>query len=130
MVEKVPVRGKPRSRRAMPKPEIELAEVECVFCEGSGKDPFGVMSPLSTCCVCGGKGTVRIAEPYVPCRACDQTGVQPFTRLTCLACGGKGVLTVRQPTETCPVCNGTGVGALNLYCLRCSGTGVIPKKEA
>jgi len=129
MAQKVPVRGKLRPRRAMPNVEANWAEVECAFCEGTGRDPFGVMSHLSSCSVCGGKGTVRVIEPYVLCRACDQTGAQPHTRLTCLGCGGKGVVTVKQPTETCPACNGTGTDGLNLHCLRCSGAGVISKKE-
>ncbi len=129
------VRAKLRPRRVMPKIEVEVkrAEVKCAFCEGTGKDPFGIMSHLSNCCVCGGKGKVRVIEPYVPCRACDQTGVQPFTRLTCLACYGTGVITVGEPTETCPACFGTGTKRINgiyLHCLRCKGAGVISKKEA
>jgi len=28
----------------------------CAFCRGRGNDPFGIMSHLSTCCVCGGRG--------------------------------------------------------------------------
>ena len=107
----------------------EMAEVKCAFCHGTGRDPFGVMSHLSTCSICGGKGTVRVTEPYVPCHACDQTGVQPHTRLACLACGGKGIISVAEKTETCPVCGGAGADTENRYCLRCHGSGVIPVKE-
>lgn len=132
MAQKVAVRRKRRPRRVTPKAEVEVewAEVKCAFCDGTGKDPFGVMSHLSTCPVCGGKGTVRVREPYVPCRACNGTGIQPFTRLTCLACGGKGVISVAEETEICPVCGGAGADTENRYCLRCHGAGVIPKKEA
>ena len=107
----------------------ELVEVKCAFCQGTGRDPFGILSSLSNCSVCGGKGVVMVAEPHVTCRACEGTGVQPFTRLTCLACSGKGVIGVAEKTETCPVCGGPGADTENRYCLRCHGSGVIPVKE-
>ena len=131
MAREVPMRGKLRPRRAIPKPEVEvkLAKVECAFCQGTGRDPFGILSHLSNCSVCGGKGVVMVAKPYVTCRACDGTGIQPFTRLTCLACGGKGVISVADKAETCPVCGGAGADTENRYCLRCHGSGVIPVKE-
>ena len=103
-------------------------EVKCAFCRGSGRDPFRLTSVLSDCPACGGVGTVRVRQPYVTCRACNGTGVQPFTRVPCLACGGKGVSHVEEPTETCPVCRGKGVNGLHLYCLRCHGAGMISKQ--
>ena len=121
-----------RRRRATykePAVKKEMVEVECAFCQGTGRDPFGILSPLSNCSVCGGKGVVRVAKPYVTCHACDGTGIQRFTRLTCLACGGKGVVGVADKTETCPVCGGAGADTENRYCLRCHGSGVIPVKE-
>jgi len=121
-----------RRKRATPKePAIkkEMVEVKCAFCQGTGRDPFGILSPLSNCSVCGGKGVVMVAKPYVTCRACDETGIQTFTRLTCLACGGKGVISVADKTKTCPVCSGAGADTENRYCLRCHGSGVIPVKE-
>ena len=33
-----------------------LEKVTCSFCGGQGKDPFGILSWLSTCVVCGGRG--------------------------------------------------------------------------
>lgn len=69
--------------------EGKWIEVKCAFCRGTGKDPFGLLSVLSTCGACGGKGTVSVKEPYLPCHACGGTGIQPFTRLRCLGCGGK-----------------------------------------
>ena len=83
------------------------------------------MSELSTCCVCGGKGTVVVGEPYVACHACSGTGVAPCSRLVCLACKGKGVITVAQLTESCPVCKGTGRYTSHLYCFLCRGAGVV-----
>jgi len=121
---------KARATRKQPAIEREMAEAKCAFCQGTGRDPFGVMSPLSNCSVCGGQGVVTVVKPYVTCHACDGTGVQPYTRLTCLACAGKGVISVAERTETCPVCGGAGADTENRYCLRCHGTGVISKKEA
>lgn len=121
-----------RRRRATYKePAIkrEMVEVQCAFCQGTGRDPFGVMSHLSNCSVCGGKGVVKVAKPYVTCRGCEGTGIQPFTRLTCLACGGRGITSVAEKTETCPVCGGAGADTENRYCLRCHGSGVVPLKE-
>ena len=121
-----------RRRRATykePAAKKEMVEVKCAFCQGRSRDPFGILSYLSNCCVCGGKGVVRVAKPYVTCRACEGTGIQPFTRLTCLACGGRGVINVAEKTETCPVCGGAGADTENRYCLSCHGSGVIPVKE-
>ncbi len=109
--------------------EGKWVEIKCAFCRGTGKDPFGLLSVLSTRGTCGGKGTVRVKEPYVPCLACGGTGIQPFTRLGCLGCGGKGVRTVEKPAETCPLCRGTGTDGMHLHCLRCSGTGVVTTAE-
>jgi len=105
--------------------EAKCVEVKCAFCRGTGKDPFGVLSILSTCSACGGKGTARVKEPYVTCLACAGTGVQSSSRVRCLGCGGTGVIHVEEPTETCPVCKGTGFDGLHLYCLRCHGAGVV-----
>ena len=47
-----------RRRRATykePAVKKEMVEVECAFCQGTGRDPFGIMSHLSNCSVCGGK---------------------------------------------------------------------------
>ena len=32
-------------------------EVTCSFCGGKGTDPFGILSWVSTCVVCGGRGS-------------------------------------------------------------------------
>jgi len=71
--------------------------VQCAYCRGKGKDPFGVPYPKSNCCVCGGKGTVRVQEPYIVCAFCQGTSMHPHRRLICTVCKGKGVVTVRRP---------------------------------
>ncbi len=82
-------------------------ETPCAFCGGHGKDPFGIMSWQSTCCVCGGRGRVRVAAPSRPCRHCRGTGA--VKTLTCTVCGGKGrVPAPRGPTLPCPTCRASG----------------------
>lgn len=106
---------------------VELASVPCGFCGGTRLDPFGIMSPLSACCVCGGNGTVLVRKPYVRCAFCEGTGVYPNSRLTCTACAGLGVSPVKEPNKTCPNCLGTGVDPhtqAGFYCLACHGAGV------
>ena len=105
-------------------------ELTCAFCQGKGRDRFWVLSVLSNCGTCGGTEKIRVKEPYVPCRACGGTGVQPFSRFACLGCGGKGVQSIGGPVETCPACGGSGTDGLHLYCLRCHGKGVVPAKMA
>lgn len=105
-----------------------MTEVKCAFCKGTGRDPFGLMSVLSKCQVCKGRGTVMIEEPYEKCPVCDGTGVQYNKKLNCLACRGKGVLPMKEGLETCPECGGSGKGAMGLYCLKCKGRGKVYKK--
>ncbi|MGV1005627.1 MAG: hypothetical protein ACOYEV_12865 [Candidatus Nanopelagicales bacterium] len=100
--------------------------VTCAFCSGRGRDPFAVMSALSTCSVCGGAGENFVPEPRVECAFCKATGVQLTYRVTCTGCVGKGMHTVRVDAETCPVCAGTGVApdSPKLPCAKCRGAGV------
>lgn len=129
MAKKRAVRTKARRIEAI---AVETESVICGFCEGKGKDPFGIMSDLSTCCVCGGTGRVSVRTPYVPCAFCGGTGVYPGTRLTCTACGGVGIIPVKEPYKTCPHCGGTGVdpdSEAGFYCLVCHGAGVVEDGE-
>ena len=106
--------------------------VTCAFCKGSGKDPFGLLSDLSRCQVCGGSGSVTIDEPFVTCAFCNGKGRQRHQRLTCTACGGKGMIAIQQPADKCPHCQGTGAAPLDqefLPCAPCRGAGVITVKE-
>jgi len=103
------------------------AEVQCAYCDGRGKDPFGIPSPKSNCCVCGGNGIVRVREPHIPCAFCQGMGMHPNRRLTCTVCRGKGVVHAREPTQTCPACAGTGQAEseYDLPCTTCGGKGVV-----
>lgn len=94
---------------------------------GRGKDPFGIMSYLSKCCVCWGSGVVTIQSPHIKCAHCRGTGA--VKTLTCTACMGKGVLPIAADnTRPCPTCYGSGddLSSTAMYCLHCRGKGVIP----
>jgi DnaJ-class molecular chaperone len=117
-------------------PEDEMAKgkakiITCAFCQGTGKDSFGIMSPLSSCQVCGGKGLVTIREPALACAFCGGSGVHDEQRLTCTACRGKGMVSIVEPVEKCPRCQGTGMDIVINYlpCVLCGGKGVITAKK-
>ena len=107
-------------------------EAPCAFCHGEGLDPFGIMSELSSCAVCGGTGKVEVETPYTRCAFCQGTGVHPNSRLTCTACEGFGVTHTAERNETCPHCHGTGrepETEAELYCDSCHGTGLVAKSS-
>ena len=111
---------------------IGEVSIRCAFCHGGGRDPFGIISHLSTCCVCGGRGTHQVKQPYVQCAFCQGTGVYPRSRLTCTACRGLGVHPVASQTVACPHCLGDGVdfgSEAGFYCLGCHGAGAIKAGE-
>ena len=104
----------------------EAHDVVCSFCRGTGKDPFGIMSALSACCVCGGKRVLRLHGPHRGCPHCDRTGA--VGTFTCGVCRGTGFLPVAVGrTEPCLECGGTGSSRDNehLSCLRCRGQGLV-----
>jgi DnaJ-class molecular chaperone len=121
-----------------PQPLLDSAEpnskiCECAYCEGTGKDRFRIMSPLSTCPVCHGRGSHRLFFPTVRCAYCRGTGVSPIgARNPCLACSGKGfhfqprlLDESKSRPELCPDCAGTGTKRTNgFYCYPCRGTGL------
>ena len=72
--------------------EEKFAELKCAFCQGGGRDPFRVLSPLSNCPVCNGRGVVRVQKPYEKCKTCNGTGLYTRSRLYCWPCRGKGVV--------------------------------------
>jgi len=105
---------------------MNMENVKCSFCGGKGKDPFGIMSHLSTCCVCGGRGVVQVRTPYMRCAHCRGTGA--IKTLTCTVCGGKGFVPIPAgPTVVCPDCKGTGddISAPAMACLKCRGRGRV-----
>ncbi len=67
-------------------PVIQYAPETCAWCEGTGK--FGDFR--DQCHVCGGLGSVLVAQPARKCPHCDGSG----------AFGEYG--------DRCPVCNGAG----------------------
>lgn len=88
------------------------------------------MSYLSTCCVCGGRGTVTIQSPFIRCAHCSGTGA--IKTLTCTACMGKGLQPgIPTPTKICPTCHGSGddLSASAMYCLQCRGKGIVPVED-
>lgn len=99
--------------------------IPCGFCHGKGVDPFAIMSDLSVCGCCGGRGTVRVPTPHVRCAFCQGTGSHKTYR--CPVCGGAGaVATITGPTRTCPDCEGRAYEASSgLPCLACRGRGVV-----
>ena len=71
--------------------EKDMVEIKCVFCKGTGIDPFG-LSKFSVCPICHGKGIVKVAKPYEKCKACDGSGIYIRSHLYCWPCRGKGVV--------------------------------------
>ena len=104
----------------------DCGEVSCAFCHGTGHDPFGVMSWLSTCCVCKGTGIAPARGPQESCAHCRGTGA--VKTLTCTVCGGKGLVPLRVgDTVACPKCQGTGddFSKTAIPCLKCRGRGWV-----
>lgn len=101
----------------------------CAFCHGEGVDPFGLLSEISVCQVCGGRKEVTVRTPAIKCAFCGGSGVHRDQRLVCVVCGGKGLVEINEPMETCPNCEGRGIVAGDyLPCLKCGGRGVIFNK--
>ena len=101
--------------------------VPCAFCRGAGKDPFGIMSALSACCVCQGSGRGTVQAPCQQCAHCNGSGA--IKTFTCTSCRGKGVLPALEgPTKACPECGGSGddTSVSAMACLTCRGRGRIP----
>ncbi len=123
------------------KPEPVRSAVICAFCRGTGRDPFGALSAVSNCQVCGGRGEIQVRGPVVACAFCRGTGMPPSNtdRLHCLACKGTGVVPeIKNPVE-CPACEGTGHQLMRTTrgkrpirqrCLKCNGQRLIPKERA
>jgi DnaJ-class molecular chaperone len=103
--------------------------VKCAFCDGTGKDPFDLMSSLSQCCVCIGHGKLDVKTPTVDCVYCHGTGRSRHTRLACSGCQGAGVITLAGPTTRCPQCCGSGTESeSDLPCSLCRGAGLVARK--
>ena len=103
----------------------------CAYCEGKGKDPFGVPSSESTCQVCAGKGThllVGKESGIKECHYCDGSGKHSIERLTCPVCRGHGVFQFDGEGSPCSECHGNGKCEDGYFpCAHCQGYGVIRK---
>jgi len=128
---------RPRSsgkRRSSPKTR-KKAVITCAFCGGAGRDPFGIMSPLAICQVCGGTGQHILHPPTAPCAFCRGTGVYPGSRMTCTTCSGVGTLEIPASAVPCPCCGGSGRAADYIWpdsplsCSCCGGKGVVAKNK-
>jgi DnaJ-class molecular chaperone len=69
-------------------PIIQYAPETCAWCQGSGK--YGNYNDL--CLVCGGSGSVLVAQPARPCPQCK----------------GSGTLMVGEFPDRCKICSGAG----------------------
>ena len=106
-----------------------MMTVKCAFCDGTGKDPFELLSKLSRCPVCEGRKAVEVERPVVSCAYCQGSGKQLHGRLTCSACKGTGLTKLGEPTAKCPQCAGLGrMVESDLACSLCKGTGLITEK--
>ena len=106
--------------------KVTIESLSCAFCSGKGIDPFGIMSRLSDCQVCLGKGVVQVQVPHMACAHCQGSGA--IKRLSCTVCRGKGrVSAAVGPTIICPDCQSTGDdnSAPAMDCLTCRGRGRI-----
>lgn len=105
---------------------MHATEITCRYCQGAGTDPFKLLSAISTCACCSGRGIVQITTPYVACPHCSGSG--RIKRFRCTVCTGKGVIAKpAQNTTNCPTCGGSGSDAHipALDCLTCRGRGFI-----
>jgi DnaJ-class molecular chaperone len=125
--------------KAEARAELQTVNVSCAFCAARGVDPFGIMSRLATCQVCGGTGRHSLRQPIAPCAFCRGTGVHPGSRLTCTTCGGVGAVEIPSGAAICPCCGGTGRAAecasylwpdSPLSCPWCSGKGFAASAPA
>ncbi len=99
-------------------------KINCAFCEGTGKDPFELLSSISDCMVCSGSGTTEVSEPMKKCIFCNGSGKNPLgARVPCIVCGGKGN-NYSQGNSKCTYCKGTGKSSDGLPCTRCKGIGL------
>jgi len=69
-------------------PVMQYAPETCAWCEGTGV--FGQYKDI--CLVCGGQGSVLVAQPSHKCPHCSGTGVQMAGEFQdrCKICSGSG----------------------------------------
>ncbi len=67
-------------------PVIQYAPETCAWCEGTGK--FGNYG--DPCIVCGGQGSLLVAQPARKCPWCQGRGIYGEHEDRCKNCGGTG----------------------------------------
>ncbi|MBA3713353.1 MAG: transcriptional regulator [Pyrinomonadaceae bacterium] len=72
--------------------QVSQAPEKCASCEGTGKLAVAAGYGVS-CLVCGGKGSIMVAQPAGACHQCMGSGRRSATAL-CLACAGTGWMRV------------------------------------
>lgn len=61
---------------------------KCAWCDGSGE--WNVAPGIcASCIVCGGKGSVKVAQPPIVCSQCEGKG-RIYTVTPCVICAGTG----------------------------------------
>ncbi len=67
-------------------PVIQYAPETCAWCEGTGK-----WGPYSDAChICGGQGSLLVAQPARKCPWCQGRGVVGENEDRCKMCNGAG----------------------------------------
>jgi DnaJ-class molecular chaperone len=67
-------------------PVIQYAPETCAWCRGKGKwGEYG-----DPCLICGGQGSLLVAQPARQCPWCEGKGVVGEMEDRCKTCGGSG----------------------------------------
>jgi DnaJ-class molecular chaperone len=67
-------------------PVIQYAPETCAWCRGAGKwGEYG-----DSCLICGGQGSLLVAQPARQCPWCEGKGVVGELEDRCKTCGGSG----------------------------------------
>ncbi|MCX6160561.1 MAG: hypothetical protein NTV87_04395 [Ignavibacteriae bacterium] len=97
--------------------------IRCAYCNGTGKDPYSLLSTKSGCLVCEGTGENEVKEPAIKCIYCSGTGKNPLgARIHCIVCMGHGSNYCESNTK-CLRCKGSGKSSDGLPCTLCGGIG-------
>jgi len=83
----------------MTQPVISYGPETCAWCSGTGTDRGS--RGYHMCPVCGGKGSVLVAQPAKKCGWCSGTGTDRGSRgyHMCRVCGGTGWAHALRPTK-------------------------------
>jgi len=87
--------------RKVAQPVINYAPETCAWCGGTGRHREGGVY-YGMCRVCGGKGSVLVAQPAKKCAWCGGTGRHREGGVyygMCRVCGGTGWAHALRPTK-------------------------------